>query len=436
MRVKYRRIFIYFIMITALLSGCKKEPQAIGLDLVGNNPLLVDFSDTTSVSSYSSLVDSLRTDEATLTLFGSIYDATMGKTTSSIYTQFALSTLGQDFGTNPVCDSMKLFLLYAGYYGDTLTPQTVKIFEVTEEMFVDTSYFSHQNLEYDPALLADYSFVPHPTDTVWVDSVSFDAHLTVPMNTVLGDKILNAPASALDNNDEFKKFVNGIMITTDPIETPDQGAILYMNFYSTISRVNIYYHNEEEDSLFYRLVLNSTSNARFTNYEHFEYADATPEFKQQVVGTNPDTTLGKQIIYTQGMSGVRSKISFPYLQDWVKNNKIAINEAKLIFTDHDPEGVFHPASQLSLLKITEDGTLNYLQDEIEGSGYFGGFYQDGKYTFRITRYIQSLLTGGETDYGLYVVIPGGAINAGRSVLEGSESAEGHIKLELLYTRPN
>jgi len=433
-RVKHHRIFIYCIMIVALLSGCDKEPQEIGLDLVGNNPLLVDYNDTSSVKAYSSLVDSLRTDETSLTLFASIYDATMGKTTATIYTQFALSTLGQDFGTNPVCDSMKLFLLYAGYYGDTLTPQTAKIYEVTEEMRSDTTYYAHDNLTYDPTLLADYSFVPHPTDTVWIDSVSYDAHMIVPMNNILGDKILNAPASALDNNEEFKKYVNGIRITTDPIETPDHGAILYMNFYSTLSRINIYYHNDEGDSLFYRLVLNSNANARFTNYDHYGYDDASPDFKQQVI--EGDSILGKQLVYTQGMAGVRTKITFPHLQDWVENNKIAMNEAKLVFTDHDPDNVFHPASQLSLLKITEDGSLNYLQDEIEGTGYFGGFYENGKYTFRITRYIQSLLTGGETDYGLYLMIPGGAINAGRSVIEGSESPGGAIKLEMLYTRPN
>jgi len=433
-RVKYHRIFIFYVVIAAFFIGCNKEPQVIGLDLVGNNPLLVDFSDTTSVKAYSELVDSLRTDEATLALLGSMYDATMGKTTASIYTEFALSTLGQDFGTNPVCDSVKLFLLYAGYYGDTLSPQTVKVFEVTEDMFVDTSYYSHDNLQFDPTLLADYTFVPHPTDTVWIDSVSYDAHMTVPMNTILGDKILAAPASALDNNTEFKEYINGIRITADPIETPDHGAILYMNFYSTLSRINLYYHNDDEDSLFYRLVLNSTSNARFTNYDHYEYADAAPEFKQQLI--DGDSILGNQVIYAQGMAGVKSKITFPYLSDWVENSAIAINEAKLIFTDMDPDNVFHPASQLSLLKINEDGTINYLQDEIEGAAYFGGYYLNGKYTFRITRYIQSLLTGGETDYGLYLMMPGGSINAGRSVINGAESEVGKIKLELLYTRPN
>ena len=429
-----RWIVGFCLVAIVLISGCNKEPQEIGLDLVGNNPLLVTFNDTSTVRAFSIREDSLRTDESALSMLGSMYDPVFGKTTGSIYTQLALSTLGQDFGTNPVCDSMKLFLLYNGYYGDTLTEQTVKIYEVTEEMMVDTSYYSDQNLSFDPTLLADYSFIPHPTDTVWIDSASFDAHLIVPMTNALGEKILAAPAEALDDNDEFKKYINGIYITTDPVVTPDKGAMLYMNFYSTLSRINIYYHNDEEDSLFYRMVLNSTANARFGNYNHYEFTDASPEFRQQVV--DGDTTLGDQFIYTQGMAGVKTKISFPYIMDWVKDHNIALNEVKLIYSVAEQEGTFGPPSQLSLIQILEDGSVDYLQDQIEGTDYFGGFYENGKYTFRITRYIQSLLTGGDSQYGLYFLTTGGSQNASRSIIYGGDNDAGRIRLEMIYTVPN
>jgi len=430
-----RRIVIICVVMTTIFMGCQQEPEAIGLDLIENNPLLVEYSDTTTVGAYAVLEDSLRTDEAIISLFGSMFDPVFGKTTSSIYTQFALSTLGQDFGTNPVCDSMKLFLRYAGFYGDTAAAQTVKVYEVIEEIILDTSYFSNQNLDYDPTLLADYTFVPHPYDTVWIDSIPFEPHLEIPMNSLLGDKILTAPASALDNNEEFKKYINGIYITTDPIETPNSGATLYMNFFSTLSRINIYYHNEEGDSLFYRLVLNSTSNARFGNYNHYDYADASQEFQQQVLPPQ-DTTLGKLVVYGQGMSGVKTKITFPYLMDWVKDNSIAVNEAKLYFTNLETGDIFRPPPKLSLLKILEDGSVDFIIDQYEGENYFGGYLKDDEYMFRITRYLQGLLTGGETDYGLYLLVSGGSLNAERVILGGSESQLGQIRLEMIYTRPN
>ncbi|MCK5839093.1 MAG: DUF4270 family protein, partial [Bacteroidales bacterium] len=113
--------FTYAILITIalmlILSSCNKKPEALGLDLVDNNPLGVEFNDTVSIVAFSVFEDSARTDELSTVLLGSIFDPVFGITTTNIYSQLSLTAVSPDFGTNPLCDSMVMAIDYAGYYG-------------------------------------------------------------------------------------------------------------------------------------------------------------------------------------------------------------------------------------------------------------------------------------------------------------------------------
>jgi hypothetical protein len=433
-RSQYKGIAIMLSFFLLMTFSCKKEPQDIGLNLVGNNPFNVEISDTTTLVAYSLLDDSIRTDETQYSLLGSIYDPVFGKTTASIYSQISMALVAPDFGTNPQCDSMILSIAYAGYYGDTLTPQTVKIYELADSLEYDTSYYAGQTVAYDPTLLAEYTFTPYPTDTVWIDSIAYAAHLRVPMNTILGNKILTASTDVLADNNTFKEYIKGIYMTTDPQYTPGSGAILYLNFYSTISKINIYYHNDSTDSLVYRVSISNTSLARFGNFNHYGYADAAPEFQNQLL--NGDTTLGSQLLYLQSMGGVKTIIRFPYLLNWIKDQKIAINEAQLIIKNDDPESTFNPPSSLALFSITDEGKLGFLPDQFESALYYDGNYVSNGYRFRISRYIQDILINDINNNGLYMMISGASLNANRIILNGSGNTDGPLMLRLIYTRLN
>ncbi len=429
--------FIYLIFFTItmvlILSSCNKKPEALGLDLVDNNPLGVEFSDTISIVAFSVFEDSARTDELSTVLLGSIFDPVFGITTANIYSQLSLTTLTPDFGTNPQCDSMVLAIDYSGYYGDTLTELTFKIFEVVEEINFDSAYYSINNLEIDQTELANYTTAPRPNDSVYIDSVPLAPHLKIPMNTILGDKILSAPQASLEDNVVFKEFINGIYISTDPVTMPGDGSILYLSFFSSISHMELHFHNDDEDSLVYYLSINNIANARFGNYNHYEYADGAPEFKAQI---NGDTALGQQLVYCQAMAGIKTKVTFPHIMEWVKDEKIAINEAQLIFHNNDPQNILLPPESLSLLKINDDGSVDFLADQFQGDYYFDGIYTDERYRFRITQYLQKVLNGDQPNNGIYLLVPGASLKANRVVLNGFETPSKQITLELIYTRLN
>lgn len=427
---RYRNV-AFFLLIISLLFACKKDPKNIGIDLIENNPLDVEYSDTTFIVAHSVIQDSLRTDEISLTLLGSVYDPVFGITTGNFYTQICLSTASPDFGTNPQCDSVLLTLTYSGYYGDTSTIQTLRIYELLDSLRLDTVYYSQQTFQYDPTLLGEYTFTPRPSDSVWIDSVPYAPHIRFMMNTLLGDKILSAPASALESNTEFKKYIRGIYIESEPVISPGEGAILYTNFLTSLSKITLYYKNEEEDSLVYTISINNLANACFAHYDHNNYAEASPDFINQVI--NGDTTLGSQKIYLQGMGGIRSKIILPNLKQWENVNKTAINEAQLILYNDDIESDFNVPQKLSLFGITETGKIDYLIDEYESEASFDGNYYDNKYRFRITRHLQSILAG-EPDYGLYLMIPSASITAQRVIIGGHQSAANSMVLRIIYTK--
>ena len=72
-----------------------------------------------------------------------------------------------------------------------------------------------------------------------------------------------------------------------------------------------------------------------------DYVGSDPDFYRQVI--EKDTTEGEQKFYMQTLGGVDSYIRFPSLFDREDFTKYAINEAKLVITDIDPESMFAQA---------------------------------------------------------------------------------------------
>jgi hypothetical protein len=157
--------------------------------------------------------------------------------------------------------------------------------------------------------------------------------------------------------------------------------------------------------------------------------------RQQLEG---DTSLGQQYLFAQGLAGTKIKIRFPYLAQWFDSEKIVINDAQLILGNSSVSTVFPRPSRLVLRGIGENGSTSPVSivDENEGSGYFDGRYDaaTNSYRFRITRYVQQMLTGKVRDNGFHLLVPSSAINGARLVLNGTSSPQSDLKLYLRYTK--
>ncbi|MCD4724838.1 MAG: DUF4270 domain-containing protein, partial [Bacteroidales bacterium] len=147
--ITYSERFASIILISLLLIACNKRPDQIGLNLQPESAeLLVIFDSETGLLSHSVREDSVRTDGNAIktAMLGSMLDPVFGKTTAEIFSQFRLSENGHDFGTDAILDSLILSLAYTGLYGDSLSSQTIRIFELSESMDPDSTYFSNQSV--------------------------------------------------------------------------------------------------------------------------------------------------------------------------------------------------------------------------------------------------------------------------------------------------
>jgi hypothetical protein len=201
----------------------------------------------------------------------------------------------------------------------------------------------------------------------------------------------------------------------------------------------LYYHNQENDSLKFSYVINSNCG-RFGHFDH-DYTQGSADFVSQVL--EKDTTLGKNVCYVQALGGVKTFIRFPHLANYYDNGSIAVNEARFFLSCYEPEPVLDVAKVLIMVKRNSEGSYDILEDQLNGDGYFGGYYDenDHGYWFRITNTIQDLMRSEEPDYGFEIYLSGGSVNAERVLLYGPDpvdpgAEENRMKLVITYTTLN
>jgi hypothetical protein len=431
-------------LLTLTFLSCKKSPAELGIEILPPSDTVgIKSVDTVTVYAYSMINDSVRTDESTAGLYGAIMDPVFGKTTASFYTQLCLSNEGVKFGTNPVLDSLILVLYYDGYSGDTTTLQRIRVYEMSQDIVYDSSYFSNQSVGTYDIELADQYFAPTPHDSVTVWGKKDAPHLRINLSAktnYLGNKLLEAPQSILNSNAEFIKFMKGLYVKCEPVDS--KGAFLHFTTSAPYSKMVVYFKNESSgDSLHYDFVINGTA-ARFTHFDHFGYLDASPAFRQQVI--NHDTNMGKDRLYLQAMAGVKIRLRLPYIRDLVKNGPIALNNAQLVFKNISNDTVYPPPATLYIYRLDSAGNFGILPDQTQSAAYFGGTYHASTrtYSFRITEYLQNLLlndTIPNSDLYIYAGNPlKNVLETSRVILFGTQpydpvQQQGRFQMKVVYT---
>lgn len=429
-----------FVVLTTLVS-CKKLPNQVGSSLQPNsNYIKVNFSGKQNIIAESERIDSLSTKSATLSLVGNLNDPLFGSSDLSFYTQIGLTSNSIKWGEGATTDSIVLQMVYSGYYGDTLSPLTMKIYEVTEDMSGESmTYYSNTSFSHGDEL-ANYTFYPRPKTKSNVDDDSLTtAVIRIPINNSLGDKFIN-DESHLSSNSSFMKYFRGIYVECEP--TNETGSICYFNLLNTKSYLRMYYHNDY-DTTFYDFNV-SDKYVRFNHFEH-DYATA-----QKPINFND--TASSQYLYVQSTAGVRTRLTFPNIAKWADdmNTNVLINEAKLILTGanglingvNNDTAMFSQPVQLVVVKANEDGSYSILPDQFVGTNYFNGMYdpETDQVWFRISEYIQDLVLSDPDaeNYGLFVYTYSGSYNAKRWIFHGPDSPDttNRVRLEIIYSQIN
>lgn len=432
--------FVLLISLTALIWSCKKEPDLLGLDLIPEGDLLNhEYFDTVTIQALTIREDSLMTKNLSTFLLGSINDSVFGTTTASIYTQFRLPTINVSFGKDPVVDSIFLSLPYKGIYGDKLSVQHVRIYELNDSILSTTlsnsnPYYQSSTLPVGSELIGEATFVPNVVDSAYIDTVQAVPLMKVPLSMDFANRLISAKPDTLSVNSKFRKIFKGLYITVDNASTPGTGAIMYLNPTSEYSRIYMYYRytntSSVRDTTRFEFLINANCE-RFNNFEHNGYQGADPNLLSQFGGNTSST--GNQL-FLQGTGGAKIKFSFPYLKN-LSSKKMVIHEAALMLESADTSSA-HPApSLLAVRSLKENGKYSFLIDEsVEGSSYLGGYLSKNQYKFRITRYIQDrLLNPDKEDNGLMLIVAGASLVGNRAVIKGPDAGAGRMRLLIYYT---
>lgn len=435
----YKTQFIAIIVLIAIsLTGCEDE-SSIGVEVLPAGDLISIRNTIQNTRSYTFSEDSIRTDEASKSLLGSFTDSIFGNTTISLATQFRLVEF-PDFRNNAQVDSIKLYLYYRNFYGDTITKQKFRVYELETPLDFDSRYSQDVDLKsmaYDK-LLGEYEYSARVRLDSLGDTTYYQA-LIIPIDISLGEKLINADSLDMVNADVFLDFFKGLYIETET-QTNKGGSILSLELLGQGSfkgsALALFYHNDSlksvvsGDSVLIMPYIVSNYSARVNNISH-DYSQ-TPFYDKLNTETVEDS-----LIYVQATGGLKSRILIDELSSWRDSTNTAINKAELIFQIDTVASQIHkyqPPLQMLFTIVDSTGVERLPIDYVFNPAFYGGgLRNDYTYRFTITQHMQEIIDGNAKNYGFYLTPARKNDQANRVVLKGSTSKTG-IKLVVTYSK--
>ena len=257
MNITDSKILILFFTIIIFLSACD-ESSELGLEVQPNSDKIEIFNNSLTQSGQlpsfiltTESVDSLRSDEPSSLLLGSIDDPIFGENISSFLTQISLSQSNIDLGSNPIVDSVVLSYSYSGYYGDLTSLTNIQVNYSDEKIYKDSIYYSNQDFSNfftgSQDLLLDFTISP--------DSSSSPL-LSMSLDNSIGQQILDLGNSNMADNQTFQENFGSFWISEMSLNS---NGVVYLNASGSNSSFTVYYHNDDNDSLELTFVLDGES---------------------------------------------------------------------------------------------------------------------------------------------------------------------------------
>lgn len=442
-----------FLFLVLAFTACNDKNE-LGLELLPGEDLINVKSVVVKndISAFTFTEDNIVTSEHSTNLLGSINDEVFGNTTASFASQFRLTSY-PDFGDNPVADSTFLILYYRVIYGDTLTPQNVKVYELEEPLSPDVEYTQETDLK----LMASANSVGELTFTpkVELDSASQDTlyqYLKIPIDNALGNKIVTADSLDLSTNEAFLNIFKGLYVEAQKLSTSASGTLLSIETVPTSSFngsvLAIYYnndanrHKQEVDTL--------TPDTLSRVFRITQYSAKVANITHDYTGTPFENALNQEQeqqshIYVQPTGGLKSKIFIDNLLQWQDSTNTAINKAELVFqidTIASKKDNYPPPSRLILTYIDPKGAERLPVDAGFNTFFFDGYLRsDYTYHFNITQHLQRIIDytdpSDEDNYvgnqGFFLTTGQRPDMANRVVLYGADQPNG-IKLVITYSK--
>ncbi|PAW92998.1 hypothetical protein CKK33_05620 [Mucilaginibacter sp. MD40] len=459
--MKFYKLGLLTLLISLfILSSCKRQ-EGIGLDVDPatqiNGTLVVDTSLVATTVAEDSIPTLGYSSRVPLSYFK---DPDFGVTHAGFATLLSLPGGGAytvPTGTITI-DSAVLSLPYTptyAFYGDSLLSTfKVNVYQLAKNIqsSVTKTYYTNDVFATGDLIgtktfksrshdtLRVYTIVKGKPDTI----VKVVPQVRIPISKDFITNNLFEAGSVLSSNNAYQNYIKGLYIKLDEAQTTGVGGNMFFNADS--AKVLVYYRATSNGTVDTTMLSMPLTNG-LISIQH-DYSDKVKAAMNQTNGSN--------LLYMQGMAGLRTKLSFPNVKNILAaaGNNAIINRAELVMKVSPGTGIpFAPNPRLTMYRYDLARQRVLLQDASGGdpraSGIFGGNYDatTGEYHFIVTAFLQDLVNGKTIDYGTFIapvspVASGTTVNIGpvvnyaeRSILTGKNSPD-RIRLKVIYTKIN
>jgi hypothetical protein len=408
-----------------LIFSCQTESD-LGIGILPEEDILnAELTDTLSIEVYTASSDTIVTSGTTIFLLGEYIDPIFGYSRASFVTQFETDD-NPDFqdGVTYTADSAILVLgvdtAETEYYGDISVDHNFRIFQINNDLplYLDSTYYS----DHDPSLFTSGNLVADEIQRVsaYADSVVIHLSQDFADQFIIDD--------IYDNDTTFREAFNGFYIESECMN--DNGSII--KYYSDKTYIRVYYSQAgtKDEPDYVTFESDGSYSLRFNMYEH-DYSGTA--FENSI----DNESMQDSVAYIQSMSGVRTKIYIPHLEDLKSFGEFAIYRAELVIktapSEYTQDETYPVASEMTLVGYSPDEEYYLLPEYSAGSTYYGVEYEEGEYRFEIGSYITRILNDETENNGLWLFIPAGKSYFERSVITTGIHSD-RIKLYIIWQK--
>ena len=404
-----RKLFLLSFVATIFSWFACNKASEISAFIEENNEILVAATElpinTTVVPPDSVLTYS--SSFFTTTFFsGALNDPYFGK--SKAILNFQIGASSEPDLTDAILDSAILTIAYdtvRQIYGPSTNALAFDVFEITQDLDLDSTYFSNAKIAVDPVKIGsiDGLFpatnamvnVVEPNNRTGFDTVQLRPHVRIPLTAEFGNKLLSLTPDDFISNDKFREKIQGIRLS--PVS--DDGGMVYFIIYNSISRVSLYYTQNDTAKLLNLPVRND--NVAFNTYEH--QVDGYP-----VGDLYTDMSVADSILFIQSMQGPDIGIE---VSDLSPIEGATVNRAeitfKMTYISGDDTASYRPIDQFVLYEVGPEGQRLLVEDaalalDAGSIRLFGGnpIFDESdnsiRYTMLLTDQIRDMLSGEAT----------------------------------------
>jgi len=432
-----KKILFLISLVTLLFcSSCHDESSTLGSNWVESDLRNV-LTDTCTVRMSTVLLDSINTSNNEVAQLGYYKDDVWGTISASTYVEYSPATFTPDENLTYGFDSLTISLKCNGdYVGDTLAPLKIHLYELTEnlELNTNTGYlYNNSNFSYKSTPISTINIQPKPKGG---DVLEY--RLSDDLGKVWLNKILSR-SDDFTSSDNFRKYFKGIAFVPD--ENTNKSIMGFAINDSSLC-ITLYYHEVSESSNDYSVQFTPTT-PNFNKVKHDRSNTPLQLLNKETKELISDKM--SNLSYVQGLTGLYTKIEFPYLNNLLEvGQMVSIESATLyLYPVKGSYGILNPLpSSLALYQsnendVTEDQITDILGTSVQTGSLITDedLHENTYYSFDITSFMQSNLGMiGVNKKNLQLVLPEDKINTSyQSVVFGDmKHSQSPVKLSVLY----